>query len=248
MTINDLNGTEVSVGDSIAYAVRNGNTAELVVGTVLGFEDGPNQSYYQQGDRTVYIRIQPHNGSSYTPKRVTRVDSRLNRYVVISKGETDTPDYGTMAKPVIAKEDSGIQDKRPSELINFVPITGIWDELTTRRLQEHFECVPTGIIERQVRGKWNENIYSAQWIIDHKNLLCRRNHWGTKPIGSEVIRKLQLSLGIESDGLIGPHTILSLQRHLGTPADKVISRPSLVVANLQRRLNQRFVQGIFNKI
>ncbi|WP_267902848.1 hypothetical protein [Gracilibacillus salitolerans] len=39
------------------------------------------------------------------------------------------------------------------------------------------------------------------------------------------------------DGLLGPETIGKLQQYFGIVYDKKLSRPSLVVEELQRRLN-----------
>lgn len=42
---------------------------------------------------------------------------------------------------------------------------------------------------------------------------------------------------LEVDGYLGPKTISALQRYLGTPVDGVLSEPSLMVMELQKRLN-----------
>lgn len=43
---------------------------------------------------------------------------------------------------------------------------------------------------------------------------------------------------LKVDGYMGPATIKALQRYLGTPVDGVLSKPSLVIKELQRRLNK----------
>ncbi|MFS0821529.1 N-acetylmuramoyl-L-alanine amidase [Bacillus sp. 1P02SD] len=43
---------------------------------------------------------------------------------------------------------------------------------------------------------------------------------------------------ITVDGYLGPTTISALQRYFDTPVDGVISKPSLVIKELQRRLNK----------
>ncbi|THE13919.1 N-acetylmuramoyl-L-alanine amidase [Bacillus timonensis] len=40
------------------------------------------------------------------------------------------------------------------------------------------------------------------------------------------------------DGYLNPKTISALQRYFGTPVDGIISKPSLVIKELQRRLNK----------
>ena len=53
-----------------------------------------------------------------------------------------------------------------------------------------------------------------------------------------VIRALQKKLGVTVDGYIGPQTVRALQKYLGTPVDGVISKPSLMVKEMQKRLNE----------
>lgn len=52
-----------------------------------------------------------------------------------------------------------------------------------------------------------------------------------------AVRALQRKVGAKVDGLLGPATVRALQRYLGTVQDGKLSRPSLVVKELQRRLN-----------
>lgn len=58
----------------------------------------------------------------------------------------------------------------------------------------------------------------------------------SKP-NSQVVRALQKLLGVKVDGDWGPNTTKALQRRFGTVVDGVISKPSLVIKELQRRLN-----------
>lgn len=58
----------------------------------------------------------------------------------------------------------------------------------------------------------------------------------SKP-NSQVVRALQKLLGVKVDGAWGPNTTKALQRRFGTVVDGVISKPSLVIKELQRRLN-----------
>ncbi|MBN6206311.1 LysM peptidoglycan-binding domain-containing protein [Ralstonia pickettii] len=60
--------------------------------------------------------------------------------------------------------------------------------------------------------------------------------------GSAVIRALQRYLNSKGynlavDGILGAATVRALQSYLGTPADGIISKPSTMVKELQRRLN-----------
>ncbi len=56
--------------------------------------------------------------------------------------------------------------------------------------------------------------------------------------GSPAVKALQRKVGAGVDGKLGAGTIRSLQKHLSTPQDGVISRPSsTMVKKLQQRLN-----------
>lgn len=55
--------------------------------------------------------------------------------------------------------------------------------------------------------------------------------------GSNLIRAMQKWLGVSADGNMGPGTIKALQKRMGTTQDGVISSPSDVVREMQKRLN-----------
>lgn len=52
-----------------------------------------------------------------------------------------------------------------------------------------------------------------------------------------MVKALQRKIGASIDGYFGPLTCRLLQRHLGTPVDGKIDKPSPMVKELQRRLN-----------
>ncbi|MGN8647876.1 peptidoglycan recognition protein family protein [Gracilibacillus sp. HCP3S3_G5_1] len=104
-------------------------------------------------------------------------------------------------------------------------IDGKWGNATTRALQQYLDTVVDGIISDQLRNSITEAFYGS--TIDFGN--------GRK--GSLVIKALQSKIGAKVDGLLGPETIGKLQQYLGTVYDKKLSRPSLVVEEMQRRLN-----------
>ncbi len=105
-------------------------------------------------------------------------------------------------------------------------IDGKWGNATTKALQENLDTVVDGKISDQLRNAITEAFYGN--TIDFGN--------GKK--GSLVIKALQSKIGAKVDGLLGPNTIGNLQKYLGTVYDKKLSRPSLVVEKLQRRLNK----------
>ncbi len=101
---------------------------------------------------------------------------------------------------------------------------GMWGEKTTRRLQYLLGTQVDGVLSHQYKSAANENIYSAQFDKTMR--------------GSLAVKAMQKRLGIaNSDGLCGPETIRTLQRHYGTTADGVISPVSEVVKAMQRALN-----------
>jgi len=102
-------------------------------------------------------------------------------------------------------------------------VDGIWRKETTQALQQSLGTVVDGIISGQYKNNITMAIPSVQF--------------GPPYTGSQVIRALQKKLGVTVDGYIGPQTVRALQKYLGTPVDGVISKPSLMVKEMQRRLN-----------
>ncbi|MFL2132987.1 N-acetylmuramoyl-L-alanine amidase [Desemzia sp. FAM 23990] len=94
---------------------------------------------------------------------------------------------------------------------------------TVRLLQHRFGTPEDGVISGQVKS-------SVSAGIDQNAITYGSGR-------SMMVRALQKYLGITEDGNFGPGTLKALQRKLGTPADGVLSRPSLMVRELQRRLN-----------
>ncbi|MGP4073981.1 M23 family metallopeptidase [Piscibacillus sp. B03] len=105
-------------------------------------------------------------------------------------------------------------------------VDGKWGVKTTSALQEVLGTVVDGEISDQIRNAITEAFYG--------NTI----KFGSGKKGSLVIKALQQLIGARVDGLLGPETIGKLQKYLGTTHDKVLSRPSEVVKELQRRLNK----------
>lgn len=121
---------------------------------------------------------------------------------------------------LIGVEDVPQGEDKPQ--ITQLTVDGSWGPATTKRLQEYFACaIRDGIISGQVKGVWSQNIPSIEF--------------GTG--GSNLIRSMQKWLCITVDGNMGPGTIKALQKRMGTTQDGVISLPSDVVREMQRRLN-----------
>lgn len=62
--------------------------------------------------------------------------------------------------------------------------------------------------------------------------------WKVGRGGSDVIEALQTKIGADPDRYFGPKSLAALQSYLGTEQDGVLSRPSAVVREMQRRLNE----------
>lgn len=102
-------------------------------------------------------------------------------------------------------------------------VDGFFGKATTKALQRYFKTLPDGIISGQYPNRTTRAIYSADF---------------STRTGSNVIRALQGFLGINQDGYVGPNTVKALQRRFNTPVDGIISQPSTMVKELQRRLNR----------
>jgi len=102
-------------------------------------------------------------------------------------------------------------------------VDGKWGNSTTKALQKALGTPVDGIISKQPRNSVSQSLYG------------NTVQFGSG--GSNVIVALQQKVGAGVDGKLGPGTVRALQKHLGTVVDGVLSRPSLVVKEMQRRLN-----------
>src|SRR5699024_7920563 len=102
-------------------------------------------------------------------------------------------------------------------------VDGKWGKSTTRALQKALGTPVDGIISKQPKNSVSQSLYG------------NTVQFGSG--GSNVIVALQRKIGANADGKLGPGTIRSLQKYLGTTQDGILSRPSLVIKELQRRLN-----------
>ncbi len=126
-----------------------------------------------------------------------------------------------LKKKVKAKDPNAVIAKKKTLKVN-LKVDGWWGEQTTRALQEYFGTVVDGVISNQLRNEVTSKIVSG--ITFGKG-------------GSLVIKALQSNIGAMVDGYLGPKTIRRLQEYLGTVVDGELSEPSLVIKELQRRLN-----------
>lgn len=117
--------------------------------------------------------------------------------------------------------------------IDILPITGIWDEATTTKLQQIFGTTVDGKV-------------SNQWLvyIDKNPGLTSGWQWHTKPNGkgSQLIKAMQKWAGMSvfsRDGEWGEKTCKAVQKKLGTTIDGYVSNPSQMVKALQRWANEQ---------
>lgn len=114
-----------------------------------------------------------------------------------------------------------------------LPVTGVWDAVTTTRLQEIFGTTVDGEISNQFAKYKDDNPgLTGGW------------EWHKKPNGkgSSLIKAMQKWAGMSifsRDGEIGPNTIKAFQRKLGTTVDGKVSNPSQMVKALQRWANEQ---------
>ncbi|MBM7598065.1 N-acetylmuramoyl-L-alanine amidase/peptidoglycan hydrolase-like protein with peptidoglycan-binding domain [Virgibacillus halotolerans] len=101
-------------------------------------------------------------------------------------------------------------------------IDGIWGNGTTRQLQKVLKTTADGVISNQPNNAVTKQIIGVTFGN------------GSSP----MVKKLQKKVGSAQDGRLGANTIKQLQKHLGTVQDGKLSNPSLVVKELQRRLNK----------
>ncbi len=180
----------------------------------VGFVEKNTGGYLQciEGNTTL-------NGKSGGVARRTRAYSTVVGVV--------TPDYDgtvTNATPTATVT----QQAAAAVSGNRLSIDGLWGCNTTRALQKALGTTQDGIVSDQYSAykAKNPGLMSASW------------EWHSKTgAGSDVIRALQRKVGANVDGCAGDETFTKLQGYLGTEQDGYISRPSVCVKALQRKLS-----------
>ena len=124
-------------------------------------------------------------------------------------------------KKAVTKSESSPKKKSPKTALS---VDGKWGKDTTRALQKALGTPVDGIISRQPRNSVTTALYGGTVSFGSGN-------------GSPMVRALQRKVGASADGKLGPETVRKLQAYLGTVRDGKLSRPSLVVKEMQRKLN-----------
>ena len=160
--------------------------------------------------------------NSFGPETLTHTQ-------VYQRGVGLVPD-GVVGPATRAKWEAGARPKKSS-----LDVDGLWGLATTGRYQE-------------VLGTPRDRVISSQasvWRARNPGLMGTSWKWAVRgATGSTAIRAHQRILRTRGfyrgaiDGLAGPLFFRALQQDLGTPADSVVSRPSLMVEELQKRLNE----------
>src|SRR5690625_3588711 len=114
--------------------------------------------------------------------------------------------------------------KPKAEAKSNITVDGKWGKDTTRALQKALGTAVDGIISRQPRNSVTTALYGGTISFGSGN-------------GSPMVSALQRKIGAKADGKLGTETVRKLQAYLGTVRDGKLSRPSLVVKEMQRRLN-----------
>lgn len=105
-------------------------------------------------------------------------------------------------------------------------VDGKWGNTTTKALQQALGTTVDGYLSDQRKNDITKALYGSTV------------KFGAGNRGSLVVKALQRKLGnLKVDGLLGPATIKRLQAYLGTTQDSKLSRPSTVVREMQRKLN-----------
>lgn len=130
---------------------------------------------------------------------------------------------------ILRYKDAGVTSapvKQASKPSGGIAVDGLWGAGTTLALQKHFGTPADGIVSSQYAG--NRGILKA----------CTGGwQWVSKPQGSQLIAKIQKTLGVTADGIMGKQTVNALERHYGFTADGFLDYPSNTVKAMQRKLN-----------
>lgn len=150
------------------------------------------------------------------------VAKAVAKHYGLKKGSGGSSSASKPAKPSTPSKPS--KPSKPSNKGANLMVDGKWGKSTTKALQKALGTTQDGIISGQPRNDVSQSLYGG--TVTHNTSK-----------GSPMVRALQRKVGSGVDGKLGPATVRALQRYLGTPVDGVLSRPSVAVEELQRRLN-----------
>jgi hypothetical protein len=126
--------------------------------------------------------------------------------------------------PYIANEvNKALKPKPKPQPKSKIAVDGYWGPETTKALQKALGTVQDGYLSNQSKNSITSTLTGGV-------------EFGKG--GSMVIKTLQKKIGAKVDGYLGPETIRKLQKYLGTIQDGKLSKPSMVVKEMQKQLNQ----------
>lgn len=222
-------GNRSSIGLEICYSKSGGerymqaeeNAVQYIAKLLHDFGWGVDRvkQHFNWSGKNCPHRIREENRwSSFIARIQTALDAL--------KGKTQTgvieSDVNLVNAPAKTESSKSVAVKPTKPKYETLEVDGYWGKKTTKRLQEVLGTTADGIISGQVRNDIVSRIENVQYGKG----------------GSNVVRAMQKKLGVEADGYFGPKTLTALQKRLGTIQDGKLSRPSLVVKALQKRLNQ----------
>lgn len=176
-----------------------------------GTRKEPIQSSYTGNSIVDYLASIKVDNSFASRKRLAKQHLDINNYTGTAKQNKDLLD---------AMRGSGGKSTKPYNLVE----DGYLGPDTVKVLQDYFGLVVDGEIWGQYKGNQAAQAFNQKAVKYGKG-------------GSPVVKVLQKKIGATADGIWGEGTTRALQRYLGTPVDGIISRPSTMVKELQRRLN-----------
>ncbi|MCM3324906.1 N-acetylmuramoyl-L-alanine amidase [Cytobacillus kochii] len=155
------------------------------------------------------------------------IDSSFKNRAILAKQYGMNNYQGTAAQNIalLEKIKKGVPKKPQTAPKANLNVDGKWGKSTTRALQKALGTPVDGIISNQPKNSVTNAFYDGTI------------HFASGKQGSPMVKALQRLIGANPDGFMGPQTVRALQIYLGTVADGVLSRPSLVVKEMQRRLN-----------
>lgn len=126
--------------------------------------------------------------------------------------------------PYIANEvNKALKPKPKPQPKSKIAVDGYWGPETTKALQKALGTVQDGYLSNQSKNSITSTLTGGV-------------EFGKG--GSMVIKTLQKKIGAKVDGYLGPETTRKLQKYLGTIQDGKLSKPSMVVKEMQKQLNQ----------
>ena len=132
------------------------------------------------------------------------------------KGATATIPSGRPTKP------------QPSKT-NAIAVDGSWGIATTRKAQQVFGTIQDGVISNQpvYNKQFLPNAYTGSWQFKQNGIKA----------GSQLIKAIQVRIGVSHDGWFGKQSVMALQRFLGVSQDG--SMGGITVRAFQRWLNKQ---------